>query len=214
MSARNGKPCIRCGSNEWKKNGDCLPCANARHKRWRNTNPERVKENNRKYHQNNREKESERNRQWRQTHQEQERDNRRRWQQNNPDKVKEANQRWRKNNLERDNEHRRQYRQNNPEGVIARANRRRTRKSAAGGSYTPAEWKALVTHFGNKCLCCGRNDVKLTADHVIPVVKGGTSSIDNIQPLCLKCNQSKGGKTIDYRPGKGLGRWVQKKLFG
>ena len=214
MSARNGEPCIKCGSNEWKRNGDCAPCAKIRYKKWSKANPDKVKENNRRYQQDNREKEAERNRQWRQAHTEQTRENRRRWQQNNPEKVKEANQRWRQNNLERDSEHRRQYRQSNPEGVSARGQRRRTKKSAAGGSYTAAQWKDLCNHFGNKCLCCGRDDVGLTADHVIPVVKGGTSNIDNLQPLCLRCNQSKGSKTIDYRPGKGLGRWVQRKLFG
>jgi len=102
----------------------------------------------------------------------------------------------------------------NPEAINAMHSRRRTRKTEAGGSYTAAEWKALVNHFGNKCLCCGRTDVKLTADHVIPISKGGSSFIENMQPLCRSCNSRKKDKTIDYRPGAGIGRWIQRKLFG
>lgn len=92
----------------------------------------------------------------------------------------------------------------------ARDSRRRTKKSTAGGSYSPDEWLRLCAKYENRCLCCGRTDVKLTADHVIPVSAGGTSDIDNIQPLCMFCNQSKGSTTIDYRTRGGIRRWVQK----
>lgn len=79
----------------------------------------------------------------------------------------------------------------------------RTRNTGAGGSYTAAEWKALLKRYGNQCLCCGRTDVRLTADHIIPVSQGGTSNIDNIQPLCASCNSRKHDKVIDYRPAEG-----------
>ena len=49
----------------------------------------------------------------------------------------------------------------------------------------------------------GAADVKLTADHVIPVCKGGSSDISNIQPLCKPCNSSKHKKTTDYRCANG-----------
>jgi 5-methylcytosine-specific restriction endonuclease McrA len=75
---------------------------------------------------------------------------------------------------------------------------RRTRKTKSGGSFTVAEWGVLCAHYGNICLRCTKHK-KLTADHVIPVSKGGTSNIDNIQPLCAQCNSAKGTKTTDYR---------------
>ena len=83
----------------------------------------------------------------------------------------------------------------------AKRARRSTHKTQAGGAFTIREWKALKAHYSYACLCCGRKEpeIKLTADHVIPVSKGGTSNIDNIQPLCLSCNDSKGAKTLDYR---------------
>lgn len=84
-------------------------------------------------------------------------------------------------------------------------NRRRALLQGSPSTYTADEWKALLTFYGNTCLCCGikGKDTKigqLTADHVIPLSQGGTNSIDNIQPLCKPCNLSKGTRTIDYRP--------------
>ena len=78
--------------------------------------------------------------------------------------------------------------------------RRRTRKTNAGGSFTAKEFVNLCNYYGNVCLCCNKK-LPLTADHVIPVYKGGTSDISNIQPLCRICNSKKGIRTIDYRPG-------------
>lgn len=64
--------------------------------------------------------------------------------------------------------------------------------------YTPSQWRALCEHYGNRCLACGQQR-PLTPDHVIPIAQGGDVSIDNIQPLCLECNQQKGARIIDYR---------------
>lgn len=43
----------------------------------------------------------------------------------------------------------------------------------------------------NCCACCGSTN-NLTIDHIIPVAKGGTSDLDNLQVLCYWCNLSKG----------------------
>lgn len=51
----------------------------------------------------------------------------------------------------------------------------------------------------NKCLACGKKDIKLTPDHIVPLFVGGINAIQNIQPLCLSCNISKGIKIIDFR---------------
>lgn len=79
--------------------------------------------------------------------------------------------------------------------------RRRARQSQTEGSYTVQEWLSLKDRYSHMCLCCGKQepDIKLTADHVIPVIKGGSSYIENIQPLCGSCNSKKHTKIIDYR---------------
>lgn len=58
---------------------------------------------------------------------------------------------------------------------------------------------ALSAAYGGGCLCCGVGG-KLTVDHVVPLSKGGHDGVDNIQPLCLRCNQKKGAQSTDYRP--------------
>lgn len=90
------------------------------------------------------------------------------------------------------------WNEEHPERRCATEHKRRTAKTKAGGSYTSAQWIALCNKYGNKCLCCDKKR-KLTADHIVPVSKGGTSNISNIQPLCGPCNSSKGAKTVDYR---------------
>jgi 5-methylcytosine-specific restriction endonuclease McrA len=78
---------------------------------------------------------------------------------------------------------------------------RRARKRQADGSFTPQEWEVLKANYGYTCLRCGRREpeIKLEADHVVPLAKGGSNSIENIQPLCISCNRSKSTKIIDYR---------------
>ena len=83
----------------------------------------------------------------------------------------------------------------------AHLSNRRSRKNKAGGSFTALQWDELKLFHNFTCLCCKRteSDISLTADHVIPVSKGGTSNIVNIQPLCQSCNSKKYTSIIDYR---------------
>lgn len=66
------------------------------------------------------------------------------------------------------------------------------------GKHTKEEWEEMRLFFG-ECVKCG-NNVDLVKDHIIPIYQGGSDGLDNIQPLCRKCNASKGADTTDYRP--------------
>lgn len=89
----------------------------------------------------------------------------------------------------------------NPDIFKARANIRRVRLDQLSEHYTAEQWQALCTFYEFACLHCGRRqpDIVLSVDHVIPIARGGSNSIRNIQPLCLECNKKKHTKTIDYR---------------
>ena len=83
------------------------------------------------------------------------------------------------------------------------AQRRRARLCAAEGSYTLAEWQALVALY-DRCPMClrewasippslGGADVR-TIDHIVAISRGGSNRIENIQPLCYSCNSRKGAR--------------------
>lgn len=50
--------------------------------------------------------------------------------------------------------------------------------------------KAVWKRDGGKCVYCG-SQVDLEYDHIIPIAKGGSSTTQNIQILCKKCNRKK-----------------------
>jgi 5-methylcytosine-specific restriction endonuclease McrA len=81
----------------------------------------------------------------------------------------------------------------------AAVHRRRARAQSNGGSHTAKEWRALCAQYNHRCLCCGEAK-QLTKDHIVPLEKGGTDDISNLQPLCLDCNLRKHTRIIDYRP--------------
>ena len=79
-------------------------------------------------------------------------------------------------------------------------NRRRSIKMNAGGYHTQGEWENLKAQYNWKCPACKRQepDIKLTEDHIVPLSRGGSDNIENIQPLCKSCNSKKMCKIVKY----------------
>lgn len=59
-------------------------------------------------------------------------------------------------------------------------------------------WKEICNRFGNMCVFCEKKGdwISMSADHTVPLAIGGTNEWQNIQPACLKCNQSKGARWV------------------
>lgn len=78
--------------------------------------------------------------------------------------------------------------------------RRRLRELNAEGWHTRDQFISMVEMVNFTCVCCyGFFDMKdLTEDHIVPLTKGGTDYIENIQPLCRPCNSKKKDKAINY----------------
>lgn len=118
----------------------------------------------------------------------------REWKKDNPDYDRE----WQAAHRPNKRKNQREYRQSHPERIRALNAAYATKKTGAGGKFTEEEWINLKRSCRFRCLKCGKRK-KLFPDHVKPVSKGGSSNIDNIQPLCGTCNSVKNNKFIDYR---------------
>ena len=69
--------------------------------------------------------------------------------------------------------------------------------------------KNILRRDAFKCAYCGRSDLPLTIDHVVPKAKGGGDSWENLVCACTVCNNRKGDRTLEeshmhliYKPFK------------
>lgn len=95
----------------------------------------------------------------------------------------------------------RKYRKSHRESERNREHIREYRERGASGRHSAKEWRELLDRTGHRCVKCGtpESEAKLTRDHIVPITLGGTNDISNIQPLCGRCNFSKGNKdTTNY----------------
>jgi len=107
---------------------------------------------------------------------------------------------------EKGKEESRQWRKRNIDKILFWNKKRALRKKNIIGVHTWQEWEELKKKYGHRCVVCGvselelqrrwsgSNFIKLTEDHIVPIVKGGTDYINNIQPLCISCNAKKKDK--------------------
>jgi len=125
-----------------------------------------------------------------------------RWREANRELCLKRGRKYYRDNIEVRRQARRDYYYSNKGICLEGVRRRKSRKLAAEGSFTEREFVRIYNLYGCKCLACDDTVSygEITRDHIVPLVHGGPDFIDNIQPLCLSCNLSKGTQSVDYRP--------------
>lgn len=182
-----GKICSRCSTSVRYLNGGCILCAKTKAKLRDKQFPDEHRQ---------------RTADWRDKHREHHNEIARLWRNKNAQKCRDKTAKWR-------TAHSTQYQISRQ---ISRA-KRRTREYEAEGTYKSTEWKFLKQKYQNRCLRCDKKETDLlietglglTPDHVIPLKRGGSNYITNIQPLCINCNRAnyiyslRYGSQKDYR---------------
>lgn len=64
--------------------------------------------------------------------------------------------------------------------------------------YTEYQKKTIYANGNGRCGICGKpiNFEDMTVDHKIPLARGGTDDMENLQPAHLCCNRIKNGLNI------------------
>jgi 5-methylcytosine-specific restriction endonuclease McrA len=96
------------------------------------------------------------------------------------------------------------YSKANADKMRAKNHKQRARRLSAEGRFTAGDVSRIAKAQGGKCACC-RNRRKLTVDHIVPLVKGGSNWPSNLQMLCKPCNSSKNARDpISFMQERGM----------
>ncbi len=114
-------------------------------------------------------------------------------------KVGKNNPQW-KGGITAQPDYKKKYRRKHKARIYFHTQQRRAMQKSVGGSHTLGEWEDLKAQYNWTCPSCRKSEpeIKLTEDHIIPLSKGGSCNIENIQPLCHSCNCKKHTKIIKF----------------
>lgn len=181
----------------------CKPCNVEHTRQWRANHPEKYAEYNE------------------QTRQHQS-DKKRTWRKSNPDKVRKHKSDSQKRHPESNRRRQKRYYASHPEeksligykGYWSRVQRsgrewitvanhkRRARLLSAEGSHTKEELVQLFEEQEHRCGYCGITlyqhiPFDRHLDHIQPISRGGSNSIENLVYTCQACNSSKNDRTFE-----------------
>jgi 5-methylcytosine-specific restriction endonuclease McrA len=166
--------CEKPGHTEFYKDGRCKCCVHANNKRYREKHADAEKSRTATWRVNNKYKASLLNATWRA---------------NNPEKAKNSSKEWKKAN---------------PDANRVHCNNRRARITSSGKLSNSIAKKLLGLQRG-KCACCKKIvGEEYHLDHIMPLALNGPNADENVQILCVSCNQSKHKKhPVDFMQQRG-----------
>ena len=71
----------------------------------------------------------------------------------------------------------------------------------------------LLEKWDRKCAYCGKTDIPLEIEHIVPKSKGGPNRVSNLTLACTECNRKKGNKPLEQFLSRkpGLLKRIQKQ---
>lgn len=227
------KACIKCGSNDRYERGDCRPCAQARSREYRKSNPEKVAASDAAYRASNADKirkqkaeyyarnaehfkslhsdyYSRNKEKWlvygakRREDKASYRAEKMRWRSRNREKLRSMAVEFRKNHPEKVSKSRAAWEQRNPHSRRIRQQNRRDRKS--GGRLSPGIVGRLFLKQKGRCPCCRMSlGTEFHMDHIVPLASGGLHADENMQLLRAECNLKKAARDpIEFMQERGF----------
>ena len=155
-----------------------------------------ILEHQRKYYQENREQRLKYDKNYHETHREEKAAYHHRHNEENRTRLSIQHAKYELEHKEERTAYHQRYCQEHLTDYLERRRKRRALIENAASSFTQGEFEELCEDCDNKCTYCGTKGT-LVPDHMTPLCRGGSNSIDNITPACQACNSSKHSKTYE-----------------
>jgi 5-methylcytosine-specific restriction endonuclease McrA len=139
------------------------------------------------------------------------------WKANNKDKIREYNKKHGHTAYlkYKETEHGKEVRRRNKlkynstlKGKLTDKRKHHKRRAIMenAGTFTNEQWQERLAEYNYCCAYCYNSFPvnELTIDHMHPISRGGTNTIDNLVPACKSCNSRKGTNTPLEMLQKGL----------
>lgn len=207
------KPYEDFPKNKSKKDGYqnvCKKCKSESDKRSYEKNREKRKANMKRYYEKNKEKFLADCKVYREENKEKIAEYKKEWAIRNREQKSKQEREWRENNPERNREMKKRWYFKNKDRVYSNLLKRRSEKHFVRfeglrriqilnrDNWTCRNCGVQVhdkSYGGNKKRHLWDDEFKAHIDHIIPISKGGDSTLENLQVLCRTCNLSKRDKT-------------------
>lgn len=214
------KKCTGCG--ETKGHGEyyrnrkafdgltqrCKKCVKIRDREYRENNKEAVTRRNRAWQEKNRERYSRYQKEYREQNRDSAKEYAKKYYADNKERLNKEHKANYAANKARYNELSRQNYRDNREKYLEKAKKWREshreersdyehkRRAARNGADARlVSGKTMKRIRGMACARCGSSG-DIHVDHIVPISRGGAHREGNLQPLCSRCNMSKGNKLM------------------